>query len=1028
MNRTLSSHYSTQHCKNMLISIETVLFLAQTQALLIGLLASNSTPFSLSTVLSLIPYSSSLHIFSSIPDFSAQEPSPDLIFDYSYSPSLSLYLLESALNETAVICMYFGCPEQEIPARLRPQEYSSQLAMYMQRLNFTKAFLIAHSEGFYGEVAYRMSEGSGVDFSDKVYVATHVSSAEIENIIGKLFKPSGHTIAVFLVNAETARIILQALEIFHVYTAGYGYIFAEEAAWSLQSDGVIYVTDSPTALVSSQPEYEASILVAQLAILQEVGLDRSNSAKEQQIMHVMALFRKQTHPLALSNINSGHHLVSTSEGTIGRNILFPGKTYLLPVVAKPILEISVDYEGLNYDGSAYSNANTPMRGYAIAYSDVNHRSDLLPSYTFRNHTLSFGAQSFNFTWAIRQITANREKLGLMHHSIGLSEATIGVNQAMHQLGVDIPITSVALAAALGSRREYPRFYRMSYNAVRLAEAMIGVFNQFGWKRTAIIYSNSPEDTEFYAEFLRLSTDFGIEIANLEANRLLPLPFSSHETEANGTISDLLASSVRIIILASPESGLIAERMYDLGARGGDYMVWFYYGLEEAMYTGSAAAVRKRRTVAAGGMMISDRYFVGREGERVRELLREADGDRYQQAGCAMYDAVMVLAHAIEFMLSRGLHFELGSELMGSIRRVRLIGCTGIVELDSTSNDRIPYEYSLINVHFHAENDSIALVPIATYSPSHLISLSQHIHFPDSWPKLSQCPYYLRNITSFPNGIRVGILICAVFGVFTTLLTLLIWRGWWDVSIALLINKYSLSVEDILALICMPIEFLQILAVAPSINFEDLLRNSLNWTNLEWEKVLNVSNEVYWTVEIACFLLISLYISLVIIKFFDLDAKLGRFPQCKAVLNAVDLLLPTYSNLLYLPATCTLLSTFTCYHSTSDHFTASFLNRDCLQRCWTGIHLKFAIFSSVFLIIYVPIAVFTRPIWQEMQENLHVKILPFSLLMKTVFLSGLVAASVGLKGYYRTAHAVVYISLTTLYLFFIFLVKPYNYER
>jgi len=1012
----------------------TALLLQLGTALLVGLLASHFTPFPVSAVLGhlpLLPFQFSLRVTASVLDFPVWERAPDLVFDYSYSLVLSEHLLASIERETVVICMYVGCPAQEMPGRLTSQQYSSQLREYMQAVHFHRPYLVAHCEGVYHEVAQRLLARQ--DFSGYVYVSAQASNTTVEDIIGKLFKPLGSKTAVFLVNGETAQSLLSALETFHMYTAGFAYIFTEEAAWSLHLEGVLYVTEAPTVPISSKAAYEAAILQGPLEALRNMAAELYSNAENPPNEHILKAFRERFRPFPLSlvNINSGFDGVSGSAQALGTNMLFPGKSYLLPTASLPTLAVSVDYEGLNSDGSAFPNANSLMRGYEIAYSEANSRSDLLPNHHFLNHTVSPGGQRFNNTWAITQFERNRDTLGLALHPLGLNEATIGVNQALQQLSIDIPTSSIAVSAALGSAEEYPMFYRTCSNSLQLAEEVVSFFTQFAWKHTAVIYSNSPEDTEFYAHFRNLSIDFGIEITNREQSPQLPVPFEEHQ--ANQTIAAIFASSVRIVILASPDSGRILERMYDLGARQGDYLIWLSSDFHIGLFSGNEEKAQKRRSILAGGMMIRDRSFIGKAGERVQTLLRAEDGDSYEATGCAMYDAGMALVQAVDFMLARGMHYERGGELMRVIRSGRLVGCTGVVQIRKNSNDRIPYEFSLINVQDSASKDFLTSHPVALHSPTHpqVFTFTEPIQFPghspqflDSWPKHAHCPYYTREITDFPKGRMLGILISGLFAIVSTFMTLLIWRGWWDVSISLLINRYPLSIEDVLVLICLPIEFLQTLALAPSIDINDFLRNSMRTTNLAWEDFLNITHGVYWAAEIACFILTSLYISIVFLKFLDLESKLV---PCK-VLSLVDLLLPAYSSVSYLPIVSTLLSSFACYRSTGAYFTASFLNRDCFERCWSGTHLKFAVCAGLLLVIYVPVAIFTRPIWQETQESLHVKILPFSLLVKTVFQSLLVAVSVALKDYYPTAHAVVYLALVLSYLFFVSLLKPYNYDR
>lgn len=50
----------------------------------------------------------------------------EVVLDYTYSPALSLELLQIAAD-SLVICMYEGCPDEEISSRLSPGDISERI-------------------------------------------------------------------------------------------------------------------------------------------------------------------------------------------------------------------------------------------------------------------------------------------------------------------------------------------------------------------------------------------------------------------------------------------------------------------------------------------------------------------------------------------------------------------------------------------------------------------------------------------------------------------------------------------------------------------------------------------------------------------------------------------------------------------------------------------------------------------------------------------------------------------------------------
>jgi len=124
----------------------------------------------------------------------------------------------------------------------------------------------------------------------------------------------------------------------------------------------------------------------------------------------------------------------------------------------------------------------------------------------------------------------------------------------------------------------------------------------------------------------------------------------------------------------------------------------------------------------------------------------------------------------------------------------------------------------------------------------------------------------------------------------------------------------------------------------------------------------------------------------------------------------------------------LLSTFVCDRATGPGFSDSFLAADCWERCWQGRHLSLAIVSAGLLCIYTPIAILSRPFWQDLHPGLHVKGSPMLLVAKAFMQLALIATFVSLRTTHPTWHAILYFCISGAYTVLIHFLRPYNYER
>ena len=139
-------------------------------------------------------------------------------------------------------------------------------------------------------------------------------------------------------------------------------------------------------------------------------------------------------------------------------------------------------------------------------------------------------------------------------------------------------------------------------------------------------------------------------------------------------------------------------------------------------------------------------------------------------------------------------------------------------------------------------------------------------------------------------------------------------------------------------------------------------------------------------------------------------------------------LPAGSTLLFLPIVNFLSKIFLCFHSTAEELSASFLNNDCYQDCWQGKHIPYAIVCSLGLLVYIPFALYTKPLWQEWQPLLHIRAQPFPLLLKSAFQVLLLSLHSVLSDKYSFAHGLCYLGVMSVYLLFTLQFPPFNYPR
>ena len=725
-------------------------------------------------------------------------------------------------------------------------------------------------------------------------------------------------------------------------------------------------------------------------------------------------------------VNNAPVIIAEKPGsrlTLTRNVGSP--------LSRPVIQVSGDFQAVNFDGSFFPFAYLYLPGLFLGYSEVNRRNNIVPNYQFVNNSLSTGSSIWNEDWARSQLTKYRNKVGIAYHHFAFASSIFGLLPLMQQMNITIPVTTLCNSNDLSSPRNYPTLARTSATSATSALVMVRFFKLFDWKRCAVIYSDIGGDTDFYKPFLEYSAMHNITIINNETNRVIPLFAEDLDERMNRTIAEIMASTVRIIVMSHVAAYNVLVRMYDMGIRRGDFLICMAYDnfkgeTEEDDF--------KLRNVAHGGLIFFEKYFMGAEGLFVKKTMMQLEGPYFLPVTCMFFDHAMLIAHAVGFMMSRGQHFEDGVELMNTIREIRFNGCLGVIKIEAGTNDRRAGDYSLMNVHVSEDFTTLEMVEGGIYSPTkaRLFTLLPALQFPDgsndtfpdSWPMSEKCPYLVKDIRDFPEGVAVSLGINGWFVGVSGVSALVTWRVWSSRPFTLMTEARSLSWDDTLAFLRLLIEFLQLSALGPDLGNAVLIKLQ-NLAVFRLEMFVNLSHNVYWLLAIAVYCWIAVLIIQSSIQFLNI---LGRLKATDCFQNWVwKLLFPFGNMVVYVPVCITVLDVFQCEQTTGG-WTDSFLKRDCYQHCFVGEHITFLVVSIILLHIFLPVFTGTALYWQKQQVHLHVRASPFYMSVKSFTGLLLVALCVTLRSAHALAHAIVYVSLTAAYAGVTMVIRPYNYER
>ena len=83
--------------------------------------------------------------------------------------------------------------------------------------------------------------------------------------------------------------------------------------------------------------------------------------------------------------------------------------------------------------------------------------------------------------------------------------------------------------------------------------------------------------------------------------------------------------------------------------------------------------------------------------------------------------------------------------------------------------------------------------------------------------------------------------------------------------------------------------------------------------------------------------------------------------CRYIKILSNLLLPILGHIGFMPIFSMLMNIFLCYNAIGNNLTDSYLDQDCTTFCYTSKHKLYAVLSGICIGLYVPAAIYCRPI-------------------------------------------------------------------
>lgn len=947
----------------------------------------------------------------------------NLALDATYDSLLGIVLRDQAnqLN-LPILTLNPGMDNVHIYTR----DLAEALQALFKQFGWSSVSLITEPGGSSVELAFVIRSGNTL--VSLYELPSDASFNMTAGLVAKELKVWSSPVIVCAAAPQTCSDLLQAALQSNMMKAGYAYVFIHPPGLieAPAVPGLLHVLEKGSETAQSLSEYHA------LRVAYWVG----------RLMESEAALPLSLNPDADLRSCKVWNWLGNSLQLLTAQAIFPGNTTTIPIVRRPIIDLSIDWDLTNPTKAP----NTPYGDYflaaSLAYDDI---SKYLPTHDLIWNNLTYGCTEFVESYVKKHVESNRNKLGVATMAAIGSGVAMGTNKLLSKMNISLPMIGSANShVLLANSTEYPYYVRTIVSSGYGATVYMTMFRYFGWKRVNVLYGNESYGIDFYHNVKSIAEIYGIEIANREDLRAID-PFVTNATigDYNEHLKEVISNNVRPLLIGMllPTPVYIFQGLYDMGARAGD-IIYFGDITPNLFDLLPPENTTKAIEIGLGGIQLTSATYITPTGKAAFHAFKERFGHNPLSNSCFYYDSAFALADTLKFLIHKGINYEDHRIFMQALRQTKFRGCSGVVAFESGSNDRSFPGYVVINLQ--GSQGNLSLIQSGYYNPTsvQLFSFDQPIIWPGGGTitpsnlveSTLNCPFKDRHFQDFGKGQTLASVTCAVIALLISLLSVGIYLKFWRQATPPLTQKQLISVDDVLLMASVVLEAFQYAALGPdyqSINqfiFDLGQAFSVSLNNL-----VTFSKGVYWICLNGTLAVCAVWVLLIIYVFLRLDEMLKNVP-CIGNLGWIAWLsLPYLGNLCFLPIVSILLDVFVCNHAVGINpaaltFSDTILSRDCYVRCWQDSHIYYVIFAIIGLFIYAPLAVLLRPLWQEFQVQLHIKTAPSHHLVKTIFQMLIIGLSKALKQANSLAHGLLFIGLLTGFFLFEFHKNRFNYGR
>jgi ABC-type branched-subunit amino acid transport system substrate-binding protein len=962
----------------------------------------------------------------------------DVVYDLSYSEMVSskVTLLSKTMGFTHIL--EWSEPFAAIRGALYP--HFSREVQLDAGVAVLKALGIAEIVFLSDE--YRVFEKFKREFDvvAEVVVAEETPQTSLNKIIARTFKPVGVRTVFLDLPSELAPMTFSSLDRAHMMGEGYVVICSPQTSWldpHSRFQGPLLLLEEGTETASTSLEskllsldWAVRKLSSSCSITMKACLAEAFAARKLKLLNLLGGSRTEVGEVLHGQV------------VLTKQILYPGnKTTFDPAAA---VEIKIATISTNQNPNGIDNSNPFLFIAFFAALNEATQNKFLGRFVVKAHEITCGASAYSLEYATACMKREKSSLGVAVFAPYTPEATLGVLQAMKALNITQPIIGTLQAEIFSSKTTWPNFVTISQTTAAQASGIVQFLARYGYTKVNFFYSD-----DMYGQDYGHSTRIGfaanrIEIVNPESEWELGADFVLNPSKYKQTAQSVADSGIRPVILVGmpPAKMPLVDLLYDVGLRTNDVLMFqFIDAYNSRDPTMTEEQHERRKSLLMNSFLLVGSVFNGPKAEQIKALISEAFGYTAAPLHCLFYDSSYLLLYALKTMILRGKDYEDSSALNYQLRDTAFYGCSGRISIDKDTNDRRDQDIDIYNSVEVDDQLTFVLVQRFSVTSSHLFTDLEAPLWPGgttTHPKVSRlnygvCPFPEEYRYDFEDGKDLVLALSMSYIGFTCVIAvLLLWSRRLKNSVEMMTSKVQVTFQDRLVLLLVIVDCLQYIGHGPLLkNNEDVFSNLVDYASGGTLSAIKFKEGVYWSVLNSLLSMILLWF--IFCVFLWMKYKGNRFTFARQMASLGEAVMPLLGNALFLPITSVIFDVFVCEEAHGPvqselEYGDSFMFRDCNEDCWGGVHLRYAVAATIALVLYHPVTVVTRPLWQELIPDINVKTRQTFYLQKSLVEVLLVGIRRGLRSTHSLTHGVIYVTVILLHMTLSFIRKPFNYPR